>query len=480
VSGLGLWLLLGTAVGLIATGLPAFLILIIMALVGGLAGWLGGAIPLALFAALPGRLVNLFENDLLQALPLFVFMGVLLDRLPLASALYRSALALMPGARAAPLVAGMGLGALLGPMNGSVGASVLALSRAVAPRLRAAGLPAPLTQAVIAVASTLGVVVPPSLVLILLGDAMLTAHTIALNATGRTERIINTQDVLRGVLLPAAMVLTLTLAVAWWQGRSQPAAPARERPSRGERAMAAIALLTLLTLLGGVAAGYFYAVEAAAMGAFLLLVVALAFRLLNGEALRAVLSDTMATTGALFALLLAATTLTLVLRMLGTDRLVADLLTGLPGGEGVALGAVLGLIGLSALVLDAFEIIFVIIPIVAPPLLMRVNDPVWAAVAILLVLQTSFLLPPMGYALMMTRGLARETPRLSDTVSALRPYLLAQILVLVAVLAVPALVHVGETPDSRSRGPQASDEDVAKRFNSMIAPPDEPAPLRLD
>src|SRR5205823_6406002 len=168
-------------------------------------------------------LINLFENDLLQALPLYVMMGLLLDRLPVADALYRAGLSLLPRRPAAPLASGMALGALLGPMNGSVGASVLALSRVVAPRLAESGAPKPTQFAAVAVASTLGVVIPPSLVLILLGDAMLSAHTIVVTATGRADRVVNTQDVFHGALVPAGLFLTLCLVLAWIVGRRAPA-----------------------------------------------------------------------------------------------------------------------------------------------------------------------------------------------------------------------------------------------------------------
>ncbi len=155
-SGLGLLVLV--AAGIVFTGLPAFVVLIAVASFGAVLGVAGGTVPYALITALPGRLINLLENDLLQALPLYVMMGLLLDRLPIAQALFRTGLAVLPRSPAAPLVSGMGLGALLGPMNGSVGASVLALSRVVAPRLAERGVPPDLRHAAVAVASTLGVV----------------------------------------------------------------------------------------------------------------------------------------------------------------------------------------------------------------------------------------------------------------------------------------------------------------------------------
>src|SRR5256714_13345596 len=163
-------------------------------------------------------------------------------------------------------------GALLGPMNGSVGASVLALSRVVAARLAAHGVPEPTRAALVAVASTLGVVIPPSLVLILLGDAMLGAHTIAVTTTGRSDRVINTQDIFHGALVPAGLFLVLCLIAAWLAGRRLPAADRapEEKPTSGQVLLAVLTVAFLLVLLGAVAPGFFYAVEAAALGAFLL------------------------------------------------------------------------------------------------------------------------------------------------------------------------------------------------------------------
>jgi tripartite ATP-independent transporter DctM subunit len=472
VQTLGLALLLLVACGIVFTGLPAAIVLIGVASLGAVLGVLSGAVPFALLSALPGRLVNLFENDLLQALPLYVLMGLLLDRLPVAEALYKTSLAILPRGPAAQLVSGMGLGALLGPMNGSVGASVLGLSRVVAPRLAARGVDEPTRAAVVAVASTLGVVIPPSLVLILLGDAMLNAHTIAVTTTSRTDRVINTQDVFHGALAPAGLFLVLCLAVAWLVGRRLPAVEAADdRPTRGQVLLAIVAVIFLLVLLGGVAIGVFYAVEAAAMGAFVLFAGGLVTGRLRLKAMREVLAQAMATTGALFALLIAATTLTLMLRLIGTDKLVADWVTALPGGDLGVVAIVLLIIGASAFVLDAFEIIFVIVPIVIPPLLIRVADARWVAVLVLLTLQTSFLLPPFGYALMMVRGTLRYAGSLGALTRALAPFLLAQWIVLATVLLLPQLAHLGEKESDRTRtAPPVSNEEINKRLEDMLTP----------
>ncbi len=469
----GFVLLVLVGVGIIFTGLPAALVLIAVASVGAVFGLVTEAIPFSLLWALPGRLLNLFDNDLLQALPLYVTMGLLLGRLPIADALYRTSNAVLPMRASAPVVSGMILGALLGPMNGSVGASVLGLSRVVAPRLTAEGVSAATRDAIITVASTLGVLIPPSLVLILLSDAMLNAHSYALTKNGRLDRVINAQDLFHAAMAPAGLFLLLCIALAWYAGRDHKMLLVRE-PLRPQQAvLAAFALTALLALLGGVATGYFFAVEAAAMGAFTLLSAGLITGRLRGGNLSELLRDAIAITGALFSLLIAATTFTLVLRLLGTDRLVDNLVAAIPGNDTLAVTVVLGVIGLCAFVLDAFEIIFVIVPIVIPSLLVRVADARWVAVLVLLTLQSSFLLPPFGYALMMVRGVAKNPAPFRPFVRALVPFLLAQWILLIVVLLMPTLVHIGEdsAASSRARTEPISNEEINRRLRQMVPLP---------
>jgi TRAP-type mannitol/chloroaromatic compound transport system permease large subunit len=182
----------------------------------------------------------------------------------------------------------------------------------------------------------------------------------------------------------------------------------------------------------------------------------------------------------LFSLLVAATTFTLVLRLLGTDRLVNNLVAGIPGGDIPATAVVLGVIGICAFVLDAFEIIFVIIPIVIPPLLVRVADARWVSVLVLLTLQSSFLLPPFGYALMMVRGTVKNPAPFRPFVRALAPFLVAQWVLLVVVLTVPKLVHFGENIANNSRAPASpvSNDEIEKRLRDMLPMP--PPPLTFD
>ncbi len=470
---IGLLLLPLAGLAMAGTGLPAFLMLLFAAGVGAGAAALAG--NGALLAALPGRLTGLMESDLLQALPLFVLMGTLINRLPLAAILFRSGRALAGSSPAAPQWAALGLGALLAPMNGSVGASVSVMSRSIRPMLAAEGVAPAERVALLAAASTLGVVVPPSLVLIFLGDAMMSAHTIAVNATKRVDQIINTQDVFRAALVPAALTLFLWALAVMWRSRSRGAAKASGQPplTIRERLTAAVAVIFILSLLGGVATGLFYAVEAAAMGCVALLVAAAASGYLRGGVLGGVLNEALAISGALFALLVAATTFTLVLRILGVDALLTAALAALPGGERVAVGAGLAMLMLAALVLDAFEIIFVIIPILMPGMLMRAPDAAWVAALTILALQASFLVPPVGYAIMMARSAEPESFPVKSLVRALAPFLSVPAFVVMLTLAFPQLTHLLDRARPPAAAPLLSEEEIRKQFQVPLpeAPP---------
>jgi tripartite ATP-independent transporter DctM subunit len=473
----GFYMLACVPVLLIATGLPAFMILIFVATLFAAIGVLMGAMPYELLEALPQRIIGLLETDLLQALPLYVLMGALLNRLPLADILFRAFTSLFARTAAAPLLAAVGLGAMLAPMNGSVGASVATLSRIVLPRLHAHRVSSTQGLAAVCVASTLGVVVPPSLVLILLGDAMLNAHTVAMNVTGHITRAINTQDVFRGALPPAAIFLALTAFLAWRIGRR--ASPAGSGVAPGERmkkrewAIAAATLFFILGLLAAVVAGYVYAVEAAAAGGMALFAIGLVSRTLTRKVLGQVLRDTMAVTGALFALFVGATSFTLVVRAFGTDQVISGIIQRIPGGALGPVLAVMLLLWLCAFALDAFEIIFVIIPLVMPPLLTRVDDPVWVAVLALLALQSSFLLPPLGYAVMMARTLSPVRVDLHALVKALLPFLAAQLVVLGLTVAFPLLAHLALSAEPIAFLPKRplTDREVEQRLLQQLPPP---------
>lgn len=480
MSGLGLVMFAVAIALMIGTGLPVYAVLLGVAAVFAALGVTLGAFEWHLLTALPSRVVGLLEHDLLQALPLYALIGALFNRLPLAGLMHSAGERLFARSPASAQLSALGVGALLAPMNGSVGASLHMLARRVAPALAARGVAPAEATATVCVASTLGIVIPPSLVLLLLGDAMMHAHTEAANATHAAVRVVNTQDVMRAALLPGLAVLVLALAIAAWQARGR-MRTAFAPLGRAALAQAAGAAMVIIVLLGAVAGGRVYAVEAAATGGLLLLAWGFITRRLDRALLVAVLGDAMTLTGLLMALLIGATSFSVVLRGFGTDALVADALHTLDARPLTMLAAVLAGMVACSFVLDAFEMIFLVVPLVMPPLLAVVSDAAWVATLTLLVLQMGFLLPPLGYAVVMSRLATREPPPLAALAHALAPQLIAQALLIAVLVAWPALTHWGANESGGTGAPAMSNDESEKvmeeagRKDSRDAAPEVPA-----
>ncbi|MGQ2999555.1 TRAP transporter large permease subunit [Variovorax sp.] len=484
---LGLALLAVALALMMSTGWPTYAVLLGVSTLGAVTGLALGAFDMALLQNLPWRIVGLLEHDLLQALALYALVGALLNRLALAQHLYEGLRRLLAriAPRAAAEIAGMVLGLLLAPMNGSVGASLLTLARTAGEGWAREGLPAPRRTALVAVTGTLGVIVPPSLVLLLLADAMLRAHTEGVNMArslglpgAAAERIVNTQDILQAALLPAAALFVGWLAIAAWSARPVLSATpaAREPLTRPQRWTLSIVPPVIGSLLVLIALGRVRPVEGAATACMLLL----GWGLVSGQLLRAgllrqVLDDAMALTGALYALLVAATTFSLLLRGFGTDALVMRLMLALQGHPMIGLGAVLAILLACAFVLDAFELIFLVVPIVMPPVLAQLPDAAWIATLALLVLQAGFLLPPFGYALVLARGQTVPRPPLRAVALALAPYLVLLALVMAATMAWPDSTRWLRDAPEAAAAQAPMDADTVDRLMREMAPPPDPA-----
>ena len=463
MSALGLLMFVAALAMMIATGAPAYAVLLGVSSLFAAIGVGLGVFDFSLLSALPLRLVGLLEHDLLQALPLYAFIGAWLNRLPLTDSLLRSGERLLARSSAPAELSALCVGALLAPMNGSVGASLHSLSRSVAPALAQRGVAAAPAAATICVASTLGVVIAPSLVLLLLGDAMMRAHTEAVNITHAAVRIVNTQDVVRAALVPGLLVWLLAMLLTAWRRRgTRPAT----RPSLSTRQAlsAAATALVIAALLTGVALGRLYAVEAAATGCVLLLGYAACSGQIDRSRWRAVLHDTMVLSGLLMALLVAATTFSLVLRGFGTDALLTQSLSRLAGQPQVLMLVVMAGLVLCSFVLDAFEMIFLVIPLVMPPLLMAVPDPAWVAVVTLLVLQTGFLLPPFGYAVLMARRLLPGQVSAAELARALRPQLLLQAALIGALMVFPKVTQWARPTETAPSATTPADDARAEQL----------------
>lgn len=480
----GLWMLLALGVLVTTTGLPVWALLLGSSSAFAVAGMLLGAVDFNVLSALSPRIVGLLDSDLLQALPLYVFIGVLLQRVAVADSIFSTLLRIFrpfgpPDSIMA--VTTITVGSLIAPMSGSVGSSASLLARLVAHRLQ--HLAPSRAIALVSVAATIGVVVPPSLVLILLGDAMLRAHLEASNLPGFSlgaARIISTQDVFNAALVPAAAGLLLWIIMAWRQGRFSEPNPNFEKPAvdsnrvtGSQMAVAFTAISMIVLLLAGVFTGKLFAVEAAATGGCLLLFATLIRGTLSWSAWQAVLQDTLTLSGALFALLVGATTFSLVFRAFGTDQWLTELILNSTLSPQLTAICMLLFVALCAWVLDAFEMIFVVIPIIAPALIAKLGDAQQASVLLLLMLQTSFLIPPMGYAVLMVRsrgGLGATAT--SAIVKSLLPFILVQLAVTVCVFAFPPIVHVLDAPrPAASSQPATSDEDIVKQMREMSGSP---------
>ncbi|SEB21884.1 TRAP transporter large permease subunit [Variovorax sp. YR216] len=483
----GLALLLLALALMMTTGWPTYAVLLGVCSAGTVVGLASGAIDAAVLGTLPARIVGLLDRDLLQALALYALVGALLNRLMLADSLYsgldRALRRRAPSA--APELAGLGLGLMLAPMNGSVGASLMTLARTADARWAAEGRAPARRAAMVALASTLGVIVPPSLVLLLLGDAMLQAHTEGVNLAqsmglphaGAAVRIVNTQDILQAALLPGAVLLVLWAVLILLTAPRAPRSASPGPLTTGERIALGVVPLVILVLLSLVAIGQVRAVEAAATAGMLLLCWGVLSRRLTGALLRTVLDEAMSLTGALFALLVAATSFSLLLRLLGTDRLAVQLMQSLQGHPVVATLTVLGVLLACAFVLDAFELIFLVVPIVMPPLLAQVDDAAWVSTLALFALQAGFLLPPFGYAVVLARGHTSPRPGSWNVLAVLVPYLVALLLVMGMVIAWPATTRWLRTaPATLAPDESLRPDQIDQLMREMSTPSDDTPP----
>ncbi len=461
---IGLTMFVVLALGIVVSGLPVWALLVGVSSMFAVLGLVLGVFDATLLSLLPTRALGLLEHDLLQALPLYVLLGVLLQRLPLGRAVLDCA---VYGLRILGLPSSSALlavGAVFTPMNGSVASSGMMLRQL---------LPAQQTAPAVtirAVAATLGVAIPPSLVLLLLGDAMMRAHLEAVKLSpalaAQGSSIINTQALLHAALLPALCLLVLWFGLSLYLNRKAVEAISASKPTSQQAAFAALTVGGIVLMLWGIFAGVLFAVEAAATACCVLALFALLAtvrRALSLSDWSAMGIATAQTSGALFALLLGASTFSLVLRAWGTDVWVSHALASTGLSPLAAALLLLAMTALAAWVLDAFEMIVVVIPITAPLLVAALGDAQQAAVLLLLVLQFSFLLPPLGYAVVIARPAGMPLTRV---LSALLPYMAVLALVFATVLYAPRLVHFldsSATPIAAS----LSEDDIAKAMNAV-------------
>ena len=436
-----------------------------------------GLFDFHLLSALPLRVIGLMENDLLQAVPLFLYLGVVLERTDLASDLLEGLSGLF-GRRSGGIgIASFAVGALFAPMTGAVGATVLTIGLLALPGMLKAGYDKRLASGIVCAAGTLGTILPPSIVLILLGSFMQSATVEAQLARGETVvNPLTIKDIYMGALVPAALVLALGMAyvalVGYFRPERCPPSPGMlaRRPSLRESAVRLyLPLGLILALLAAIITGVLYTVEAAACGAVGATLYALARGQLTIPRLAETVQSVMRLTAMVFMLLLGATTFSLVFRGFEGDVLVTRLLTAVPGGSTGPVLVVMAVCFGLGFFLDALEIIFLVVPIAVPPLLYLGADPVWLAVLLAIDLQTSFLHPPFGFALFFMRSVAPKSIATSDIYWGAVPFIGVQLVVLALVWFEPRIVTA--LPDYWNGGAIMAPADNLPDSNIAIPDP---------
>lgn len=495
-------------------GYPVALTLGGVALAFGLIGVELGLIPMPILRNLPSRILGSMENQVLIAVPLFVLMGVILERSRVADDLLHTASRLLARVQGGLGYAVVIVGALLAASTGIVGATVITMTLIALPTMMRQGYDPKLASGTIAASGTLGQIIPPSIVLILLADAVSTANQSAAMSSGQGASVVSVGDLFAGALFPGLMLVGLYLLylflMAQLRPQSSPAAILDEdsEPLSAREILVSLGapLSLILAVLGSILAGLASPTEASAIGAggalllaglrlgpevgaklSLRLIVAalLALPLLGllvqfndlrlaqetitpfewlaiGAAMALVLvffaglaaaalvlsrikqlknalESGVQITSMVFLILIGASLFALVFRAYGGDHYVEALLTAIPGGLWGALLVTMLAMFLLGFFLDFIEIVFVVVPIVAPPLIVLGADPVWLAILMALNLQTSFLTPPFGFALFYLRGAAPDSLATIDIWRGALPFIGLQILMIVLVAAIPVL-----------------------------------------
>ncbi len=404
-----------------------------------------GAFDASLLNALPSRLYGIMTNQTLLAVPMFVFMGVMLEKSKVAEQLLVSLTKAMGG-----LPAGMGIavtlvGALMAASTGIVGATVVTMGLLALPSMMKQGYNSSYATGVIAATGTLGQIIPPSIALVLLGDVLSSSYQQAQLAQGIfSPETISVGDLFAAAIVPGFVLVGLYLLYSLGVGLFKPdwtpkAAKADKVPLKEILGSLIPPLFLIVIVLGSILRGVATPTEAAGIGAFGATVIALVKRKLSLEVLKAVMQSTLSVTSMVFMILIGASIFSLVFRGFGGEELVHVMFQNMPGGTFGALLIVMAVIFLLGFILDFIEITFVVVPLVAPVLFMMGVDPIWLGIMIAINLQTSFLTPPFGFALFYLRGVTPKSIPTAAIYKGVLPFILMQILMLVALAIWPEL-----------------------------------------
>ncbi len=421
---------------LLLIGYPVALTLAGTSLMAAAVGIATGHFDLNFLFATPNRVFGIMTNQTLIAVPLFVLMGITLEKSRIAEdlldAMTRSTGALPGGLGLAVCIVGM----LMAASTGIVGATVVTMGLMSLPTMLKAGYHPSLATGTICATGTLGQIIPPSIALVLLGDVIASAYQQAqLSAGIFNPRSISVGDLFAGAIIPGFTLVILYSLLIICIARFKPGlAPPTKLPAIKMSPLffsAVPPILLIMAVLGSILLGMATPTEAAGVGALGALVLAMSKGGFNLEKLIATLQATTQTTSMVFFILIGASLFSLVFRGYGGDELVQSLFTHMPGGVIGATCVVMVIIFVLGFILDFIEITFVVVPIVGPILMAMGVDPIWLGIMIAINLQTSFLTPPFGFALFYLRGVASDQVRTADIYLGVIPFILIQLLLLI-------------------------------------------------
>jgi len=441
-------LLFISVVILLLAGFPVAFTLGGTALIFAFFGVVAGVFPEALLSSLPNRVFGIMVNETLVAVPLFVFMGVTLERARIAEELLDTLSSLFGSLRGGLGISVTIVGMLLAASTGIVGATVVTMGLLSLPTMLRSGYSAEISAGTICASGTLGQIIPPSIILVMLGDVLQSAYQQAQLEMGIfSPKTVSVGDLFAGALIPGLLLVALyvlyLVLVAVFRPRAMPphAAPAGTATSAAKIFHALLPpLLLIFAVLGSILAGLATPTEAAGVGALGALLLASIRRQLNLERLQEVMRTTLSISSMVFLILIGASMFSLVFRGFGGDDAVRSVLSGLPGGAVGAMLVVMLVMFLLGFVLDFIEITFVVVPIVGPILLGMGLDPIWLGIMIAVNLQTSFLTPPFGFALFYLRGVAPPGVTTAQIYRGVIPFVAIQLGALLLLALFPGLV----------------------------------------
>ena len=433
---------------LLLAGFPVAFSLGGTALLFAFAGVIGGGFESAFLSGLPSRIFGIMSNDTLLAVPLFVFMGITLERARIAEELLETLSSLFGSLRGGLGISVTLVGMLLAASTGIVGATVVTMGLLSLPTMLKRGYSPEIATGTICASGTLGQIIPPSIILVMLGDVMSSAYQQAQLRQGIfSPDTVSVGDLFAGALIPGLLLVVLYVAFLVITAIMKPEAlPAHQRNEDEHVSFGTLLhalappLVLILAVLGSILGGYATPTEAAAVGAMGALLMAIQRRSLSLERLQDIMRGTLRVSSMVFLILIGASVFSLVFRGYDGDDGVHAMLASLPGGVVGAVIVVMLVMFLLGFVLDFIEITFVVVPIVGPVLLAMGVDPVWLGIMIAINLQTSFLTPPFGFALFYLRGVAPPEATTGQIYRGVVPFIAIQILALLILAIFPDLV----------------------------------------